>query len=90
MDDCHWNSLEMTNIPDIYYLDYNGELNITINVNSDSSNIKAANHYQSTSQFYMTFSNPNIISYTNNNYYGNSELALNLQIKDVGIKVMNY
>ncbi|KAG4108770.1 hypothetical protein H8356DRAFT_918507 [Neocallimastix lanati (nom. inval.)] len=89
MDDCHWNSLKMTNIPDIYYLDYNGELNITINVNSDSSNIKAANHYQSTSQFYMTFSNPNIISYTNNNYYGNSELALNLQIKDVGIKGMN-
>jgi len=87
MDDCHWSNIEMTDIPDINYVEYNGELNITVNINTDNSNIKVADHYQSNSQFFMTLSNPNILKYENNNYYGNSELALNLNLKDKGISV---
>jgi len=89
MDNCHWNNLEMTEIPDINYIDYNGELNITVKVNTDNSNIKAAEHYQANSQFFMTLSNPNILQYENSNSYGNSKVVLNLNLKDIGKSGMN-
>ncbi|OUM66398.1 hypothetical protein PIROE2DRAFT_6446, partial [Piromyces sp. E2] len=89
MDDCHWVNLEMTELPNINYIEHNGELNITLNVNTDNSNIKAIDHYQFNSQFFMTLSNPNILDFENNNYYGNSKISLNLNIRDKGISGMN-
>jgi len=77
----------MTELPDINYIDYNGELNITVKVNTDNSNIKAAEHYQANSQFFMTLSNPNILQYDNSNSYGNSKVVLNLNLKDIGKRV---
>jgi len=89
MDGCHWNNLEMTELPDINYIDLNGELNITVNVNTDNSNIKTAEYYQASTQFFMTLSNPNILQYENSNSYGNSKIAINLNIKDIGKSVCN-